>query len=175
MNTKNIIDSDKTSASAGQKHYRTFEDLEVYQVAREFRKAMYQVNRRLPSFEKFELGSQVRRAAVSLTNNIAEGHGRFHYLEQVKFCLNARGSLEELLDDLNICEDESYLPLAEIAGLKEQGWRVHKLLNGYMRWLRDRKQGAELILREESPAYGWTDDQLDDLLDFTIDSPASTL
>ena len=175
MNTKNTTDSNQTPAAAGQKRYRTFEDLEVYQVAREFRKTMYGVNRRLPSFEKFELGSQVRRAAVSLTNNIAEGHGRFHYLEQIKFCLNARGSLEELLDDLNICEDESYLPLGEIGGLKEQGWRVHKLLNGYMRWLRQRKQGAELILREESPAHGWTDDQLDDLLDSALDPSASTL
>src|SRR6267378_2131840 len=146
------------------KPYQTFEDLEVYQVARGFRKAMYRVARRLPEEEKFALASQIRRAAVSLTNNIAEGHGRFHYLEQIKFCLNARGSLEELLDDLNICEDESYLPLGEIGGLKEQGWRVHKLLNGYMRWL-----------REESPAYGWTDDQLDDLLDSALDPSASTL
>ena len=61
--------------------FRTFEDLEVYQAARQFRKAMYAVNRRLPALEKFELASQIRRAAVSLANNIAEGHGRYHYLE----------------------------------------------------------------------------------------------
>src|SRR5213595_2645440 len=122
------------------KRFQTFEDLEVYQVAREFRKAMYAVSRRLPTFEKFELASQIRRAAVSLTNNIAEGHGRFHYLDQIKFCLNARGSLEELLDDLNICHDESYLPGAEIAPLKQQGWRVHQLLNGYIRRLRERRK-----------------------------------
>src|SRR5438309_8510566 len=132
MNTKNIADYNKATAPPPeQKRYRTFEDLKVYQVAREFRKSMYQVNRRLPSLEKFELGSQIRRAAVSLTNNIAEGHGRFHYLEQIKFCLNSRGSLEELIDDLNICEDESYAPNAELTPLKEQGWRVHQLLNGY--------------------------------------------
>jgi len=163
------------AAAASQKRYRTFEDLEAYQIAREFRKTMYGVNRRLPPFEKFELGSQVRRAAVSLTNNIAEGHGRFHYLEQIKFCLNARGSLEELLDDLNICADESYLPAAEIGPLKEQGWRVHRVLNGYMRWLRERKQGAPLTLREDSPAYGWTDGDLDELLNDAIESHASTL
>jgi four helix bundle protein len=148
-----------------EKRYKTFEDLEVYQIARQFRKVMYRVNRRLPSFEKFELGSQIRRAAVSLTNNIAEGHGRFHYLEQLKFCLNARGSLEELIDDLNICSDESYLPTVEIDTLKQQGWRVHQVLAGYMRWLRKRKQGAALTLREDSPAYGWTDDELDELLE----------
>src|SRR5882762_7210067 len=101
-----------------QSNIRTFEDLEVYKLAREFRKAMYGVSRALPDLEKFGLANQVRRAAVSLTNNIAEGHGRYHYLEQIKFVLQARGSLEELLDDLNVCEDENYLPLEEIEMLK---------------------------------------------------------
>ena len=68
-----------------EKAFRAFEDLEAYQAARAFRKAMYAVSRRLPDFEKFELASQIRRPAVSLTNNIAEGHGRYHYLEQIKF------------------------------------------------------------------------------------------
>ena len=71
--------------------YQTFEDLDAYKIAREFRKAMYGVAGRLPESEKFGLVSQGRRAAVSLTNNIAEGHGRFHYLDQVKFMLQARG------------------------------------------------------------------------------------
>ena len=161
--------------AAGVERYRTFEDLEVYQIAREFRKAMYQANRKFPDFEKFELESQVRRAAVSLTNNIAEGHGRYHYLEQIKFCLNARGSLEELLDDLNVCLDESYLPDVEVESLKDQGWRVHKLLNGYMRWLRERKQGADLKLHEDSPAYGWSDEAVDDLIGNNFSPFGSTL
>ncbi len=176
MKTENTANYQQPPPSpAGQKPFRTFEDLEAYQVAREFRKTMYQANRRLPAFEKFELGSQIRRAAVSLTNNIAEGHGRFHYLEQIKFCLNARGSLEELLDDLNVCQDESNLPVAEIAPLKQQGWRVHQLLNGYMRWLRAQKQGVALELRENSPAYGLTGDQLDELLEDHEIPPALTL
>src|SRR6266446_1581967 len=89
--------------------YKTFEDLEVYHAAREFRKMMYAAARRLPDFEKYGLASQTRRAAISLTNNIAEGHGRFHWLEQIKFTLQARGSLQELIDDLNVCSDENYL------------------------------------------------------------------
>jgi four helix bundle protein len=174
MKTQKITNYDQVTATE-QKRYRTFEDLEVYQAAREFRKAMYRADRQLPSFEKFELGRQIRRAAVSLTNNVAEGHGRFHYLEQLKFCLNARGSLEELIDDLNVCEDESYLASDEINSLKQQAWRVHQILAGYMRWLRERKQGAALALHEDSPAYGWTDDVLDELLDDTTDGSASTL
>ncbi len=108
----------------GPDQVSTFEDLEVYQKAREFRKAMYRVARRLPEIEKFGLASQIMRAAVSLTNNIAEGHGRYHYLDQIKFTLHSRGSLEELIDDLNVCTDEQYIPVEEIVTLKEHGWRL---------------------------------------------------
>jgi len=106
--------------------HSTFEDLEVYQVAREFRKTMYRVAKRLPDIEKFGLASQMRRAALSLTNNIAEGHGRFHFLDQIKFTLQSRGSLEELIDDLNVCEDEQYLLVEEIVSLKDEGWRLRQ-------------------------------------------------
>src|SRR6476659_4754249 len=103
----------KASNSAGSmspsRPFQTFEDLEVYKTAREFRKAMYAMNRRLPDFEKYDLQSQIRRAAVSLTNNMAEGHGRFHYPDQIRFFLHSRGSLQELIDDLNVCLDENYL------------------------------------------------------------------
>ena len=97
----------------------TFEDLEVYQVAREFRKAMYRVARRLPDIEKFALANQIRRAAVSLTNNIAEAHGRYHYLDQIKFLRHSRGSLQELIeremspayDDIEELDDDSRLSI----------------------------------------------------------------
>jgi four helix bundle protein len=144
------------------KDYQTFEDLEVYQVAREFRKRMYGVAKRLPEEEKFGLTSQIRRAALSLTNNIAEGHGRFHFLEQIKFMLQARGSLEELLDDLNVCEDEAYLPITEIHKLKEEGWRVHKLINGYIRFLRHRIAGTSSRVQESADS-GLSEDELSEL------------
>ena len=143
------------------KRFQTFEDLEVYKVAREFRKAMYGVSRRLPDFERFELASQIRRAAGSLTNNVAEGHGRFHYLDQIKFMLQARGSLQELIDDLNVCEDEKYLTSSEIAQLKQQGWHVLKLLNGFLRWLRECKTGQTLALHEPPTPYGDCDADLE--------------
>jgi four helix bundle protein len=147
------------------KPFKTFEDLETYQVAREFRKAMYAVSRNLPSFEKFEVASQIRRAAVSLTNNIAEGHGRYHFLEQIKFTLNSRGSLQELIDDLNICSDENYLPSADAKAMKQNGWRVYQLINGYIRYLRERKTGSSLAIHETPPPYKLNQEELDSLFD----------
>jgi four helix bundle protein len=151
-------------APSAKEPFKTFEDLEVYRLSRELRKAMYGVTRRLPAFEKFELANQIRRAAVSLTNNLAEGHGQFHYLEQIRFTLITRGSLEELIDDLNVCEDEKYLPSAEIYDLKQKAWQIHRVMAGYLRYLRERKQGASLALHETSPAYGITEDDVDLLL-----------
>ena len=135
-------------AQKKQDSFRTFEDLEVYRKARQFRKAIYGVTRKLPDFEKYELASQIRRASVSLTNNIAEGHGRYHYLEQLKFLFQARGSLQELIDDLNVCEDEQYLPKSEVVDLKNQAKEVQCLISGYARYLRDRKFGSSLRVNE---------------------------
>lgn len=146
-------------------HFTTFEDLELYKSARGFRRLMYGVSRKLPEFEKFELASQIRRAAVSLTNNIAEGHGRWHFLDHIKFILQSRGSLEELMDDLNVCEDESYLPAFEVAEMKQTGWHVLKLMNGYLRYLRERKAStAAFALHELPPASRETDEALESLL-----------
>ena len=142
------VKTEKQNAILERKEFRTFEDLDVYQVAREFRKKMYGVTRGLPDFEKYDLGSQIRRAAVSLTNNIAEGHGRYHFADQVRFFLGSRGSLQELVDDLNVCADENYLEPEKIEALKGEAWRVLGLINGYLRYLRDRKADERSVVRE---------------------------
>ena len=126
--------------------FQTFEDLELYRAAREFRKA-YAVTRQLPVFEKFELASQMRRAAVSLTNNIAEGHGRFDHPDQIRFLLQSRGSLDDLVDDHNICSDENYLSGDEVCALKQPGLGVPILLNGSSRHLRSRSSVVRKIMR----------------------------
>ena len=121
---------------------------------------MYALTRRLPDSEKYDLASQIRRAAVSLTNNIAEGHGRFHYPDQIRFILHSRGSLEELIDDLNICSDENYLPANKVVKLKEQASGVLILINGYLRYLRSRSSS----IPESDDSYSASRDPLDDPL-----------
>src|SRR5438045_5873091 len=80
---------------------RTFEDLECWKQCRTLRlfvaKSVIPV---LPKGECYRLGDQLLRAAHSTTANIAEGYGRFHYLDNAKFCSNARGSCWEVLDNL---------------------------------------------------------------------------
>jgi four helix bundle protein len=121
----------------------SFEDLEVYKAAREFRKKIFDLIKRLPPEEKYNLGSQMRRAAKSLTNNIAEGHGRFHYQENIQYLRQSRGSLEELLDDLNICLDESYFHAGEFDPIKAEGLELQHRINGYIAYLRRRKSAEE--------------------------------
>lgn len=162
------VKKEKPNAKGQVDKFRTFEDLEVYQVAREFRKKMYGVTRQLPAFEKFELASQIRRASVSLTNNIAEGHGRYHFADQVRFFLGSRGSLQELVDDLNVCDDEKYLEIDKVAELKSEAWRVLGLINGYLRYLRDRKVNDGAVVRENAG-----DDEVLPLLDETLSCAAS--
>ncbi|MBI5476695.1 MAG: four helix bundle protein [Ignavibacteriales bacterium] len=121
-----------------------FEELEVYKVAREFRKKMYSIANQLPAVEKFNLVSQIKRASVSVTNNIAEGHGRFHYQENIQFLRQARGSLEELIDDLNVCLDEKYCSEEITASLKEDAFVLLKKINSYVAYLRAKKKQDEI-------------------------------
>jgi len=148
-----------TKAEASPEKFQTFEDLEVYKAAREFRKAKYVVTRRLPDFEKYDLASQIRRASVSLTNNMAEGHGRYHYPDQIRFFLHSRGSLEELVDELNVCLDENYLSFDEGTKLKAQASAVLALTNGYLRYLRGRSSTVQESDGEDSDCT----DALEDL------------
>src|SRR5207248_1572574 len=161
------VKSGKQRADDGADKFRTCEDMELCQLAREFRKKMYAVTRQLPDFEKFDLASQIRRAAVSLTNNMAEGHGRYYFADQVRFFLGSRGSLQELVDDLNVCDDEKYLQNDEVAELKEKAWRVLGLINGYLRFLRDRKTEDRSTVREgDDDALALLDEALSDTAPF---------
>ncbi len=119
----------------------SLEDLELYRLAREFRKKVYRIIKQLPRCEKYCLDPQMRRAAVSITNNIAEEHGRWHYQENMHYCRIARGSTEEVVDDLNVCEDESYGDQGLVAELKKDSATLIWKINGYINYLRNSKQG----------------------------------
>ena len=115
----------------------TFEDLDCSKKCRELRLFVAkEVVPALPKEERFRLGDQFLRSARSTTANIAEGYGRFHHLDNAKFCSNSRGSCWEVLDHLITASDEALLPLALIEKGKILVQEAVKLLNGYMSYLK---------------------------------------
>ncbi|MFW6118264.1 MAG: four helix bundle protein [Chloroflexota bacterium] len=88
---------------------KSFENLEVWRMGRDLVTKVYMLTASLPLSETFGLTAQIKRAVLSVPANIAEGFGRYHYMDKAKFCLNARGSLYELKSHLLIAEDLGYL------------------------------------------------------------------
>lgn len=126
------------------KKIKSFEDLEVYKLAREYRKKIYQLIKKLPKYEEYNLIPQKRRASLSLTNNIAEGYGRYHFQENIQFCRQSRGSLCELVDDLNTCFDENYISEKEYTKYREDAFILLKVINSYIaktKKLKDKENG----------------------------------
>ena len=118
----------------------TFEDLEVYKLAREFCKKVGKLIKMLPKEEDYNLKPQMKRARVSVTNNIAEGFGRYHFQENIQFCRHSRGSICELIDDFNNCYDDGYIDETYRDELKNDGYTLIKVLNGYIASLKRLKK-----------------------------------
>ena len=98
--------------------------------------ATYRATRAFPDDEKFGLRMQLRRAAVSVASNIAEGHGRINRREYARFVLIARGSLKEAETQILIAQRLSYLNADDAALLSSLVTRVNQLLTGLKRRLR---------------------------------------
>ncbi len=142
-----------------------FEGLKVWQKAHQL---MLNIHTRLipalPKDEKWGLCDQIRRSSKSIGANIAEGHGRYYYMDNVRFCYNARGSLDETVNHIRDAFDLKYYPDALYHDLRNQAEETRKLLNGYISWLKTQKTGekepgANLVVREISPEYFIVDDE----------------
>lgn len=112
-----------------------FKELDVWKKARELRIEISTLTKRFPDYEKFRLADQVIRASRSVTANLAEGFGRFHYGENIQFCRLSRGSLYELLDHLICACDEGYIDDKEFQIMESKIISCLKLLNGYIGYL----------------------------------------
>jgi four helix bundle protein len=119
--------------------FRTFESLECWQAGRELRTWASRLAKTFPKEERFVLCSQLNRAARSVTANIAEGYGRFHYQENIQFCRQARGSAYEVLDHLITACDEEYAGEEKLSEGRALIETAVKLINGYVRYLENQK------------------------------------
>lgn len=119
---------------------KNFTDLEVWQKAREVRNEIYSMRKKLPSDEKYNLKIQMMKAAVSLTANIAEGYGRFHFQENIQFLRTSRGSAYELLDHIITCKDQNYISEEDASELNAKLMHCIRLLDGLIRYLKKQKE-----------------------------------
>jgi four helix bundle protein len=138
---------------------QSFETLKTWQKSHQL---MLDVHKKLilllPKEEKYGLADQLRRSSKSVPANIAEGAGRFYYMDNVRFCYNARGSLDETLSHLIAARDLEYCSVSIYEDLRGQIEEVRRLLNGYISWLKEKKignnePGSKLVIRETPSDY----------------------
>jgi four helix bundle protein len=116
-----------------------FEELEVWKECRNLRKQISIISKTFPSEEKYRIVDQLIRASRSVTANIAEGHGRYHFQENIQFCRQARGSLTETLDHMICAFDENYITVEQLNDFRNQYTSCLRLLNGYIAYLKKMK------------------------------------
>jgi four helix bundle protein len=121
------------------KQIRDFTHLVTWRIARRLRVEVYRICQGFPRNETFGLASQIRRAAVSVTANMAEGFGRYSYQENIQVCRQSRGSVYELRDHFTTALDAGYITKEQYAVVDRQAISVIKLINGYIRSTKERK------------------------------------
>ena len=111
----------------------TFEDLNTWKEGHKLVILIYKITDKFPSKENFALTDQMRRAAISITSNVAEGFTRQGTKEKVQFYLISKGSLTELQSQLYIARDIGYTTIEEFTEIMNQTIIVHKLLTGLIK------------------------------------------
>ena len=138
---------------------QSFETLKVWQKSHYLMLAVHQkLIPLLPKEEKYGLIDQIRRSSKSVGANIAEGVGRFYYMDNVRFCYMARGSLDETLNHLLVAKDLKYCKNDVYDDFRLQIEEIRRLLNGYITWLKTKKTGldepgAKLAVHEMPAEY----------------------
>ena len=112
-----------------------FEDIESWKKGRELRRAIYQCSKRGEFARDFSLKDQIRRAAQSITSNIAEGFKRGGNREFIQFLSDAKGSCGEVRDQLYTALDEKYVTQPEFDRLYTLAEETSRLISGFMKYL----------------------------------------
>lgn len=115
--------------------YNRIEDLEVYMLAEEFANEVWDLVIKWDYFAKDTVGKQVCRCADSISANIAEGYGRFHYKENKNFCYYSRGSILETKSFLRKMKHRSLITAAGYETLFNKLEIIHIKLNAYIKYI----------------------------------------
>jgi four helix bundle protein len=114
--------------------YKKYTDLDIWIKSRELAKEIYLRTRKFPKEEIYGIVSQIRRAAISIPSNIAEGCGRQHTKDSLQFFYISRGSLYELETQLFLSYDLSFISKVELEDILQKIEDCKKILNGFIRY-----------------------------------------
>jgi four helix bundle protein len=117
----------------------SYRDLIVWQKSMYLVKMVYLLTNQLPKDEQYSLTSQLKRSAISVASNIAEGYGRQHKREYIHFLQISRGSLFELQTQLEIAVMVGYLNTDQLTEVNEIGVEIEKMLNSLIKKLSNSK------------------------------------
>lgn len=112
---------------------KSFTDLDAWKEGHKLVLIIYMITKEFPKEELFCLVSQMRRCAVSITSNIAEGFSRQSFKEKAQFYSISQGSVTELQNQLLIAKDVEYLSNEKFKEIAEQTVKVHKIINGLIK------------------------------------------
>ncbi|MEW6407553.1 MAG: four helix bundle protein [Patescibacteria group bacterium] len=115
---------------------KSFTDLNAWKEAHKLVLIIYEVTRKFPREELFGLVSQIRRTAVSITSNIAEGFSRNYSKEKIQFYFMALGSLVEVQNQLLVARDLGYIEKEKFNTVAQRTIIVSKLVNGLIKSLK---------------------------------------
>jgi len=135
----------KGKTRTGETAWRGFEDLEAWKLARELMLECHRLADGLPAKERYDLSPQLRRSSKSVMSNIAEGYGRYHYLDSLRFYYIARGSLHETINHLIIANDLDYINEANSGALQSLARKAERTLNGYISYVRRLQTGSSVF------------------------------
>jgi four helix bundle protein len=123
-----------------ERKYGDFRDLEVWQLCKEIRQEIWKLVKTFPEEEKYRLSNQMIRSSRSATDCIAEGYGRYHYQENIQFCRQSRGSLFELINQTDTALECAYIEKDYFEIMINKIKRAIHVLNGYVKYLKNRKE-----------------------------------
>jgi len=154
----------KQQTKDGETAVKGFEDLRAWQLVPRLMIECHKLAATLPTSERFDLASQIRRSSKSAKANIAAGYSRYHYLDCLRFDYIARGSLAETIDHIITAHDLAYIDDQRYQELYELGREAERAVNGYIAYVWKQQQGRSYygthVIAEEGIVYEVTPAEL---------------
>jgi four helix bundle protein len=113
-----------------------FEELEIWKESIKFTSDVYRITKTFPAEERFGLTQQLRNAAISISLNIAEGSGRYHNRDFLRFLQIAIGSLYEVVSGLFIAKNEEYISDKDFKNTYSEAEKIAKMINAFISYLK---------------------------------------